>query len=331
MTQTIVGLFDDHSDAHRAVEELQSSGFDNGAIQTITSAEGSASALRDLTATISEPDVHFYQEGVRRGGTLVTVLADETRASEAARILSRYNMVDVDTRNAEYRSAGANVNLRDYHDQDVVLPVVEEELQVSKRSVERGRFRVYTRVTERPVEQQVTLRDETVHVERRPVDRAVDLNEANTLFQERSMEATELHEEPVVRKRARVVEEVVIRREVQDHTETVRDNVRRTRVDVDQAQSSSAAGTTLSGYESFDTDFRSYHSQNLASSGYSYDDYSPVFRYGHSLGTDERYSSGDWTTVEPEARRHWEEQNPGTWDQFKDSVRYSWDKARGKR
>jgi len=338
MTQTVVGLFDDRSDAQRAIEDLRKSGFRDG-IQTITSASESADALRDLTSSISEPDVRFYQEGVRRGGTLVTVFADEGRAVEAARIMTRYNMVDVDTRTAEYNSTGGSFSLRDYHDQDVVLPVIEEELQVSKRTVESGRMRVYTRVTERPVEQQVTLRDEKVHVERRPVDRAVDGADADRLFQERSIEATETGEEAVVRKRARVIEEVVIRREAREHTETIRDNVRRTQVDVDQTQgtSSSVSSSNVSssnvstGYDAFDSDFRSYHSQNLANSGYSYDEYNPVFRYGHTLGSDERYSSSDWTTVEPDARRHWEEQNPGTWDQFKDAVRYSWDKARGKR
>lgn len=329
MSQTIVGLFDNRSDAQRAVEELRRSGFAHNSIQTITSAAESADALRDLTATISEPDVRFYQEGVRRGGTLVTVLVDEARVSEAAGILSRYNMVDVDARSAEYRLAGGTFSLRDYHDQDIVLPVIEEELQVSKRTVERGRLRIYTRVIERPVEQQVTLHEETVHVERRPVDRPVDLAEADTLFQERSVEARETHEEPVVRKQARVIEEVIVRREALDRTETIRDNVRRTEVDVDQVQAK--GGAVSSGYESYDNDFRTYHSQQLAGSGYSYDEYSPVFRYGHSLASDERYRSGDWTTVEPEARRRWEQENPGTWEQFKDSVRYAWDKARNKR
>lgn len=328
MTQTIVGLFDNRSDAQQAVEDLRRSGFTDG-IHTITNAAESADALHTLTTAIAEPDVHFYQEGVRRGGTLVTVLADNSRASEAARVLSRYNMVDVDARSAEYRSGGGSFSLRDYHDQDLVLPVVEEELQVSKRTVERGRMRIYTRVTERPVEQQVTLRDERVHVERRPVDRTVDPGEANQLFTERSIEATEVGEEAVVRKTARVIEEVLIRREAQEHTETVRENVRRTQVDVDQVQPASTVAT--SGYEAFDNDFRSYHSQNFANSGYSYDEYSPVFRYGHTLGSDERYRSSDWATVEPEARRHWEEHNPGTWEQFKDAVHYSWDKARGKR
>jgi hypothetical protein len=55
-----------------------------------------------------------------------------------------------------------------------------------------------------------------------------------------------------------------------------------------------------------------------------------MFRYGYDLASDSRYQ-GDWSTVEADARRGWEEKNPGTWEQVKDSVRYSWDKVRGKR
>jgi hypothetical protein len=29
-------------------------------------------------------------------------------------------------------------------------------------------------------------------------------------------------------------------------------------------------------------------------------------------------------------RRGWEAQHPGTWERFKDSIRYAWDRARGR-
>ena len=53
-------------------------------------------------------------------------------------------------------------------------------------------------------------------------------------MQERVFEVTERHEEPVAEKRAREVEEVVVRREANERVETVRDTVRETKVDVDQ-------------------------------------------------------------------------------------------------
>lgn len=117
---------------------------------------------------------------------------------------------------------------------EVKIPVVEEELKVGKREVERGGVRVESRVEETPVEKDVHLREEHVHVERRPVDRPV--TNADQVFKEGTIEVTEKVEEPVVSKTARVVEEVVIGKEAEERTETVRDTVRRTDVDVQKAK-----------------------------------------------------------------------------------------------
>jgi uncharacterized protein (TIGR02271 family) len=112
------------------------------------------------------------------------------------------------------------------------IPVVEETLRVGKRAVSGGRVRVRSYVVETPVEEQVTLRTEHVDVERRPVDRPV--TDADRLFQDRTIEATETSEEAVVAKEARVTEEVIIRKDTEQHTETVRDTVRRTEVEVER-------------------------------------------------------------------------------------------------
>jgi stress response protein YsnF len=80
-----------------------------------------------------------------------------------------------------------------------------------------------------------------VEVERRSVDRpATGADQA--LFQERTIEATESAEEAVVTKEARVVEEVVVRKEAEERVQTVRDTVRRTDVEVEDERR--AAGTT---------------------------------------------------------------------------------------
>jgi len=217
----------------------------------------------------------------------------------------------------------------------VVLPVVEEELQVGKRQVERGGVRVQTTVEERPVEEQVQLREEHVHVERRPVDRPItDVDMA--AFKEGTIEMTETAEEAVVNKRARVIEEVVIDKDVQERTETVRDTVRRTDVDVQKVNTPTKVveGThTVAHAKPFDTynsAFQKDYTTRYANSGYTYDQFSPAYRYGYNLAGDERFQ-GDWTTVEPEARRYWEEKNTGTWEEFKDAVHHAWDSVRGKR
>ena len=243
--------------------------------------------------------------------------------------MNKYNMVDVDARMTEYRSSGADVALRDYGSEDIVLPVVEEQISVGKRQVQGGKMRVYTRVTERPVEEQVTQRQEEVHVERHAVDRPV--TDADKLFQEKSFEVTATSEEAVVQKTARVVEEVVVDKQASERTETIRDSVRRTDVEVDKVEGQATTGTRATGYESFDNDFRSYYTSNLAKSGYTYEQFNPVFRYGYDLQSDKRYAGKDWSAIEANTRTTWEERNPGTWEQFKDSIRYAWDRATNKR
>jgi uncharacterized protein (TIGR02271 family) len=122
-----------------------------------------------------------------------------------------------------------------------VIPVAEERLRVGKRDVSHGRVRIRSYVVETPVEEQVTLREERVAVERRPVDRA--LGDAEQAFQERTIEAEERGEEAVVSKAARITEEVVVRKEAEQRTETVSDTVRQTEVEVEDERGKKISGT----------------------------------------------------------------------------------------
>jgi uncharacterized protein (TIGR02271 family) len=134
---------------------------------------------------------------------------------------------------------GAESRLSDRGEE--VLPVAEERLRVGKRDVSHGRVRIRSYVVETPVEEQVTLREERVAVERRPVDRA--LSDAEQAFQERTIEAEERGEEAVVSKEARITEEVVVRKEAEQRTETVSDTVRQTEVEVEDERGNTISGT----------------------------------------------------------------------------------------
>jgi uncharacterized protein (TIGR02271 family) len=120
-----------------------------------------------------------------------------------------------------------------------VIPIIEEELHVGKREVETGAVKVHSRVTEKPVEEHVTLREEHVKVERHPVNRAVnDTDLAN--FKEGEINVTTRAEEAIVGKQARVVEEVELGKNVTEREETVRDTVRRTDVEVEEIDNNTA-------------------------------------------------------------------------------------------
>ena len=90
------------------------------------------------------------------------------------------------------------------------------------------------------MQEQVALREERVNVERRPVDRPVAAGD--DAFRERTIEATETAEEAVVAKEARVTEEVVVRKQSEERTQTVSDTVRRTEVEVEDERG--RTGTT---------------------------------------------------------------------------------------
>ena len=183
---------------------------------------------------VPEEDAHYYAEGVRRGGILVTVAADDDREVEqAVDILKRHGAVDVEERASEWRKQGWQGRFDEKAEAatgERTLPVTEEELVVGKRDVERGGVRIYSHVVEQPVSQSVDLEEEHVDVQRRPVDRPA----SGDAFREQSFEVRERAEEPVVDKRARVVEEVTVGKTRGKKTRTVQDTVRKTDVRVER-------------------------------------------------------------------------------------------------
>jgi uncharacterized protein (TIGR02271 family) len=236
-----------------------------------------------MGAGVPSSDAQLYVQGVRQGSTLVVAQTDDNHVNDVVDIMNRHNIVDIESRRSMYGSgdttmtSGADVTRASintgvdtsYVDttpapsmntgmstgidttrsstvntgDEIAVPIVEEQLRVGKREVETGGVRVNTRVEEVPVEEQVTLRDETVRVERRPASGSTNVADINA-FQEGTIEVTETDEEAIVGKEARVVEEVVISKEAQQRTETVRDTVRRTDVDVEQIPGQ----TTTTGY-----------------------------------------------------------------------------------
>ena len=123
--------------------------------------------------------------------------------------------------------------------QEETVRAVEEELSIGKREVASGGVRVTTSVSERPVEETVTLREERVEADRRPADRELSPEEAEAAFEERTVEMAGTAEEAEVGKTARVIEEVSLGKRVEEREETVRDTVRRGEVEVEELEPAS--------------------------------------------------------------------------------------------
>jgi stress response protein YsnF len=242
MGQTVIGIFEDSSDAYKAVEKLTTSGFsrseidisendNNEQVNTDSDDKNDDSISRFFSNLFGNSDEsRNYSEVSRRSSSIVTVHAQsKDEAHRAASILDDNGAIDVDERAAQYGySSDADLN----RDKSSSIPVIEEEMHVGKREVETGGARIRSRIVEKPVEETLRLRKEKVDIERNPVNRPASEKDMEH-FKEGEIDATERSEEPVVNKEARVVEEVKIKRDVEEVDEKVRERVRKSEVDVE--------------------------------------------------------------------------------------------------
>ncbi|UAK25629.1 YsnF/AvaK domain-containing protein [Sphingomonas nostoxanthinifaciens] len=272
MTRTVTALFDQKVDAEAAENRLKAANVHASHIRihdktspdfhasggSTTQEPGIWGSIKN--AFLPDEDRHTYEEGVRRGGFLLTADVGEEHVDDAVRVLEEADTVDIDDRSQQWRSsgwdyapeaaAGAGSDTGGYaygsektaSGTDVAgeqsIPIVEESLVVGKREVDRDGARVRSYITETPVHEQVRLRDEKINVQRRAVDRP--LTDADDAFRERTIDVTATGEEAVVGKTARMVEEVVVSKTAGERVEQIDDTVRRTEVEIDEDNGTSA-------------------------------------------------------------------------------------------
>ncbi len=119
-------------------------------------------------------------------------------------------------------------------DQDVNVPVREEELTVDKQRGEVGRAAVHKDVVEEQQSVNIPVTHERVEIERVPVDK--DLPDAGVSaqnWQDKDIVMSVMGEEVVTEKRPRVKEEIRIHKEPVTETRQVSDTVRKERVNVE--------------------------------------------------------------------------------------------------
>jgi hypothetical protein len=190
MTHTVVGLFNNRSEAQAAMRELVQNGFvqedidlSNRSLADTTNATGgTTSANTGIGDSIGnffnslfsddQTTAQNYTNAAYDADAILTVQVDSAeRAREASEIFDRHGAIDVDESSAQYNqqnfagssettaTTGTMQNRTDY-DNETAIPVIEEQLQVGKRAVERGGARIRSRIIERPVEASVRLREE---------------------------------------------------------------------------------------------------------------------------------------------------------------------------
>lgn len=259
MELTVVGVFDDATEATNAVNKLVSEGFNRDQIdmsshtsQTDTYEDDykDSGVVEFFKNLFGDDDDRKKYSTVGSRGSIVTVHAmNEDRAEDAADILDDCGALNVHDRAEQYgydnQMAGMDTDYDKTDGQNI--KIIEENLKVGKQTVETGGVRLKSRVVSKPVEETVRLREERVYVNRNPVNRPATTGELDA-FKEGEVVMTEHAERAVVAKEANVVEEVSVGKEVEAHDETIRETLRKTEVDVEQLGSDeTVAGRTATG------------------------------------------------------------------------------------
>ena len=266
MTEHIVAVFDSQSAADAAARDLEQAGIPAPAIRRYSPAASDSSRERYAGSSTSsgggfwawllgeEPttetkrslyrDKEFYERRAQAGETVLSVrVDDDSRIHQAVNVLEAHHPIEIEENTEEAGAAvpaegvsggdDAAAERSSASSTEEVIPLAEENIEIGKRMVDRGATRVRRYVVERPVEREVTLHGERVTIERR---RPVETSAPGHAFEERTVEVRETEEVPVVDKSARVAEEVSVRKEATERTETVRDKVRREEVEVTEQE-----------------------------------------------------------------------------------------------
>jgi stress response protein YsnF len=259
--EKIVTLFDTAQHAEAAKRNLESAGFPPGEISTINSRILAGDKLNEpgLWRRLFGRDIQPYEaivygRSVEGGGVVLTVRVPESEVAKATRILNSHEAVDLQqravqqgliTKTTTNTAQAPTVTAppvgapppavmaagRTMPDEQV-LRLAEEQLDVGKRVIEDGTMRIRRFVTETPVEAQVTLHEEHTRIIRRASADPAFIRDVD--WTDKTIEMSEMVEEPIINKSVHVAEEVVIRKEATDTVRTVKDKVRRQHVEVEK-------------------------------------------------------------------------------------------------
>jgi uncharacterized protein (TIGR02271 family) len=303
---------------------------------------------------VPEDEAQYYEGEFNEGRILVTVKAGN-RYQDVRNVLQRNGAYDIESgrdtattprtpgtttstpRAMDTTPARTTESTTD-HDR---MQLREERLQPRKETVETGEVTIGKEVVTERQEMDVPVRREEVVVERHPASgRATggDIREGDEIH-------IPVREERVdVDKQTVAYEEIdVSKRQVQD-TEHISADVRREEARIDRDPDvaiRSTGGTTGTGqgWNDVSSTYRQRWQSRFGAQGGRWEDYEPSYRYGYEMGMDPRYQGRDWNQIEPELRTGystWAQRNgyrtdANAWERFKDSIRDSWNDARGGR
>ena len=223
MTTAIIGLFESSDIASKVFGELTKAGFKKDAVEILQNVAASKISSRLVETGYEKNKAESYGKAMQKGGALVVAEADDDKVDEALSTMRSFKAL---TPEALLEKLGNQTSSE-------TAQVIEEELEVGVSRTTGGK-RLKTEVSEREVQETVTLHEENVEVEHSKVDRVLKPEEAARAFQETTVEMTEVSEKPVVTKQAHVIEEVALSKQSGERDVTVSGTVRRQDVTVEE-------------------------------------------------------------------------------------------------
>jgi stress response protein YsnF len=258
--ETLVAAYDNNEHAMAAVNALKAGGYHTDDISILDQARLAAGKgqkpvglwQRLFGDDINKYEATVYGDVVRSGGVVVSVRVPREQVAQAAGILDLHHPVNVNDRavttgaapEAHVEAAKKETQVPLAAEQDVAVTskqaqihpdsmrLAEEHLDIGKKMVETGRTRVRRFTTERDVEQDVTLHEEHAEVLRKAVSQPASV--ADIDWSDREMEVAETKEQALIKKTARVVEEISLRTKGDDHIETIHEKLRRQQAEIEQ-------------------------------------------------------------------------------------------------
>lgn len=234
MSTTVIAMYDNADKAEQVVSEIVRAGVSRDAVDVFRGeGNGGSAVVGKLTERgVEKQEAVIYAEAIGKGGLMIAVDAPEETAQDAFEIMNRFGARDLDQLVAEAEQPEQEHGQTGERQESV--PVVEEQVSIGKRKVLRGGVRVTSTVEERPVEETVKLREESVEVEKTEADRRLSPEEAEKAFEGQAVELAETAEEAVISKEARVVGEVSLSKSATEREETVQAKARKTDVKVEE-------------------------------------------------------------------------------------------------
>lgn len=315
MQHTLVAVFDNPGDAHKAMDDLLAGGFSRSDVRMSeggthgSSASGAAleddsiaSSIKNFFSDLFGSDrsdrLHVYSQAIERGHYVLSVTASsETEVERAADLVERYGPLDIDEHASGWATSAGAAGMSAGA---MGLGARQESTLLSRQSQDAGGLQGGS---------------------------AGSMQGASASMQQAgpSPEPRSIHEELRARDAAAQRSGVRIYPHDDDTAGTGAENVEQRRA-IDKMVDPADVPAFQQDAED-DRSYRSHWSSNYSDEGKDYDEYAPAYEYGKAMRRSQLYRGRPWEDVEYDLSADWGRLNPGaTWENIKAAVRHGWER-----